>query len=116
MAITYRRLLDQASLNTGDAMNLSTDALDLGEYTALHFVITVVTAGAPGDTGKLLVQHGAVNESGSFVDFGTPVQVALNATGITWFPVDDFTRYATWSVTGELSSPAVVTLDLVAKK
>lgn len=116
MAITYRRLLDQASLETGAAMDLSMDALDLGEYASLHFVITVVSAGESGDTGKLVLKHAAVNETGSYVDFATPVQVALNATGTTWFSADDFTRYAAWFVTGNLSGSAVVTLDLVAKR
>jgi len=116
MAITYRRLLDQASLESGAAMDLSMDALDLGEFSSLHFVVTVVTAGDPEDTGKLVLKHAAVNEAGSYVDFGTPMQVALNEVGTSWFSTDDFTRYAAWSVSGDLSSPAVVTLDLVAKR
>jgi len=95
-------------------MSLS-DALDLGEHGALHLVVTVESAGNADDTGKLIVQHAAVNASGRYLDFLTPIEVPLNATGTTWLCADEFTRWVAWSVTGDLSSPAVVTVDLLAK-
>jgi len=114
MGLTYQRVLYRASLKSGDTMSLP-DALDLGERQQVVVVVTVETAGNADDTGQFVMQHAAVNEVDGYLDFQTPMTVPLNVTGRTWFSADAFTRWVSWTVTGNLSSPAVVTVDLLAK-
>lgn len=113
MICLSRRLLEQKSLEDGDLMDL-VDALDLGIYTSLEFVIRVLQAGE-GEAPVLVLQHAAVNETGAYLNFETPVSIDLTTTGSTWVHVAAFTRFVGWSLSGTLSSEAIVTIDVVAK-
>lgn len=109
---TYcRRLLDQATLSTGDALDPA-DALDLADYKELEIVVEVHSA-AEGDTPRLVLQHGPT--AAVSLNFETPVSVDLSATGTSWLHLARFTRWLGWSVTGTLSGGAVVTLEVIAK-
>ncbi len=113
MGLHVRRLLENAPLTPDAGLDLS-QALDLGDYREVHLVLTVNGAGDGGEA-KLVVRHAAVNEASCYLDFETPAEIALNATGQAWFHADTFTRWVCWSVSGTLLAEARVTLDLVAK-
>ena len=113
MPMLYRRLLDRATLSPGATAALS-QALDLGEVTALHFVLTVHEAG-DGDAPILVVKHAAVNEEDAYLAFDTPAERALSSAGATWVASTSFTRWVCWFVSGTLATDATVSLDLVAK-
>ena len=113
MPIYSRRLLDQATVNDGDTLDLS-DAPDLGEYHTLGLAVTVHEAGV-GTAPLLVVEHAASNATDYYGAFSTPAQVALDVTGTTFVQVDAFLRWVRWTTSGSLSSPATVTLDLIAK-
>ena len=113
MPIYSRRLLDQATVNDGDTLDLS-GAPDLGEYHTLGLAITVHEAG-DGTTPLLVVEHAAANAADRYGAFSTPTSVALDVTGTTFFQVDAFLRWVRWTTSGSLSTPAVVSLDLIAK-
>ena len=113
MPLLYRRLLNSTTLTPDDAVDLMS-ALDVGDYRELHFVLTVSQAGN-GDAPVLVVKHASVNEESAYLDFDTPVKIALGGTGSAWFKVDSFTRWICWFVSGALNSEAVVTVDLIGK-
>lgn len=113
MALQYCRILSSTTLSPGDASDVSL-ALDEGEYRELHVVLTVSSAGQ-GDTPKLVLRHAAVNDKDHYLDFETPVEISLTETGTAWFHVDTFTRWVCWFVSGTLTEPAVVTIDLIGK-
>lgn len=113
MPTLCRVLLDRQSLSAGDAMSLK-DALDLGHYATLDVVVTVHEA-SEGDSGALELRHAPRNQEDSYLDFPTPISVSLAATGKTWIRADAFTCFVAWSVSGDLSRSATVSLELVAR-
>lgn len=108
------RVLPQTTIEDGASMDL-TQALDLADFRELDVVVTVVEA-ATGEAPLLVVEHAAFNEEGGYLAFSTPMAVDLTATGTTWFHADAFTRWVRWRTTGTLSTAAVVTLDVVARR
>lgn len=114
MGLSHRRTLQSASVGTDGSPDPSA-AQDFGEYLELHVVLTVVQAGE-GEGATLSVKHAPVNEEDAYLDFETPVEVDLTQVGTTWFQVASFTRWVCWFISGTVTSDAVVTLDLVAKR
>lgn len=106
--------LDAKTLEDGDSMAL-TEALDLGEYRTAEIVVNVESADEGGGA-TLVLQHAARNVNGAYLDFETPVSVALSATGATWVKVDRFTRFLGWSISGSLGGAVVVSVDVVGKR
>lgn len=113
MAATTSRLLERVSLKDGDAM-VAADAPDLGDGATLEIVATVHQA-AEGDSPTLALRHSPMLDEEAWLEFPIPVRVDLTHTGRTWVHVQSFTRYVGWSISGVLSSSAIVTVDLVAK-
>ena len=113
MQLQYCRILSDTTLSPGEASDILL-ALDEGERSELHFVLTVSSAGQ-GDAPKLVVRHAAVNDKDHYLDFETPVEISLSSTGTAWFHVNTFTRWVCWFVSGTLTEPAVVTIDLIGK-
>ena len=113
MSIQTRILLDRATVHDGDALSLS-DALDLGEYSSLGVVLTVHEAGA-GSAPTLSVEHAVVNEDEGYVPFDTPMQISLETPATAAFQAHPFLRWIRRTCSGTLSSPAVVTLAIIAK-
>lgn len=113
MAAHYTRILNGDTVNDGDAAE-PTGAIDLSDYGELHIFARVSEAGT-GESPSLVLEHSSRGESDSYVAFATPVQVDLSETGSAWFHVPAFMRWVAWRLNGSLSSPAVVTLDIVAK-
>lgn len=113
MNLYYGRLLASAKVagNDGDEVLAP---LDLGGYSELHLVVTVEEAG-DGVAPALEIKHAAECMSGTWLAFATPVTVALDVKSTTWYPVPSFTRWVSASISGTVSSAAVVTLDLVGK-
>ena len=107
------RMLKSVTLNTGDTIAL-TDSADFVDACSLDIVIRVEQAGS-GTAPLLKVQHSATNEEGTWIDFSTPAEADLTTAGLTWVHEDAFTRFAGWTVSGTLETPAVVTVDVIGK-
>ena len=71
---------------------------------------------ATGESPAIVFEHAPTNEAGAYFDFSTPASVDLTATGRSWIRVTAFTRYLRWTTTGTFETPAVVTVDLVARE
>lgn len=110
---TTSRVFDEKTLSQGDTMS-EDEALDYGAFSTLDVVIHVSSA-ATGDSPTLTLKHASYNEAGRYLAFESPVEVSLSATGSTWFRVSAFSRFIGWSLAGTLDTPAVVTLDIVAR-
>ncbi len=108
------KILDKVTLTRDSVADLS-GALDIGEFTELHVVVTV-HSGSEGEAPKLCVRHALTNEEGSYVDFASVCEVSLSAAGVSWFSTQSFTRYVSWSLSGALAGEATVSLDLMAKR
>lgn len=113
MAVFSTRLLNQATINDGETMDL-TQALDLCEFQTLDVVVHVVTA-AVGESPLFILEHAAANDTSSYMAFSPPVQVDLTVTGHSWYRITSFTRWIAWRISGSLSSSAMVTIDLLAR-
>ena len=113
MSTRVTRLLKSVTLRTGDTIS-SGDVADLSDANTLGIVFNVESAGS-GDAPKLKVVHSATNEADTWLDFSPSAEVDLTAPGLTWIQEDAFTRWAGWTVTGTLNTPAVVTLDVIGK-
>ena len=109
----YVLVLDGATLNEGDALDLVA-ALDLARFREIEVVVRVTQAGE-GDAPTLVVEHSASNQEGSYLPFAQPIAVDLTVTGNTWSHQSAFTRWIAWRVAGTLSASAVVSLEIVAK-
>ncbi len=114
MPMMVWKILDKVTLTRDSAADLS-GAVDLGEFTELHVVVTVHSA-TDGESPKLCVRHAIQNEAGSYVDFASACEASLSAEGVSWFSAESFTRYVCWSLSGDLGGEAVVSLDLMAKR
>ena len=114
MSTFSTRVLAIVTLQSGDVMDLSL-AVDIGEHNKLDVVVHVSTPGE-GESPILHLEHAASNEEGAYVPFETPMEVDLSTEGRSWFHADRFTRWLTWRLSGTLTSGAVVTLDLVARR
>lgn len=113
MPMFSTRLLDETTVQEGDALDPS-NTLDLGEYSTLGVAVTVHEAGV-GTAPLLVLEHAAANKAEQFGDFETPITVPLDSTGTTFFQIPAFLRYVRWTQRGSLSSPAVASLNLIAK-
>lgn len=114
MAALFRRVLDRATINSGDTIDLA-EALDLLEFSNLSFVVTVHEAGTGDGPPLLLIQHASYNETGSYVSFKDPIEIDLTVAETRWSTVSVFTRWVAWFTSGSLTSPAIVTLDVIAR-
>ena len=106
-------VLDQVSLVDGDTMDLQ-EALDLGAYRTLGFVLTVHEAGV-GDGATLVVEHAIDNVSTGYVSLEPAVEVSLDAARTVAFQVPAFLRWVRWTVSGRLTTGATVSLSVIAR-
>lgn len=106
-------IMDQRTLSDGDTM-ANNEAVDAGAWPTAELVITVNTA-ATGESPTLTIKHAPRLVGNVWLDFEEPLVIDLSETGDTWVHVTSFTRFIGWFVSGTLTTPAVVTFDLVAK-
>ena len=110
---TTTRLLDHTTLAEGDRIQAA-DAPDLVDGATLEIIVTVHEA-TEGEAPTLSLVHAAEKDDDAWMDFPSPVRVALSRTGRTWLHVPWYSRYIGWATTGTITGAPIVTVDLIAK-